>query len=108
MFVFIPGYILPLRFGPGGTDSPDGSISPVTYMYIKTIQMYAHYTRPVTLIYTGVVSVTYNFRHSRVVMSGLTSLEQTLKGTLYMETQGNGLDTYRESKRNFVFRHLVS
>ena len=29
MFVYIPGPIPPGRFGPGGTDSPDGSISPV-------------------------------------------------------------------------------
>ena len=32
MFVFIPGSIPPVKFGPGGTDPPDGSISPVTYI----------------------------------------------------------------------------
>ena len=32
MFVFIPGSIPPVRFGPVGTDPPDGSISPVTYI----------------------------------------------------------------------------
>ena len=33
MFVFIPGPISPVRFGSVGTDPPDGSISPVTYIY---------------------------------------------------------------------------
>ena len=31
MFVFVPGSISPLRFGPVITDPPDGSISPVPY-----------------------------------------------------------------------------
>ena len=31
MFVFIPDSIPPVRFGPGGTDLPERSISPVTY-----------------------------------------------------------------------------
>ena len=33
MFVFIPGSISPLRFGPGETDLPDDSISPVKYIF---------------------------------------------------------------------------
>ena len=32
MFVFFPGSIPPVRFGTVGTDPPDGSISPVTYI----------------------------------------------------------------------------
>ena len=35
MFVFIPGSILPVRFGQGEMDSPDGSISPVTSIYLS-------------------------------------------------------------------------
>ena len=35
MFVFIPGSIPPVIFGQVGTDPPDGSISPVTYIYIQ-------------------------------------------------------------------------
>ena len=34
MIVFIPGFIPPVRFGPGETDSPDGSISQVIYIYM--------------------------------------------------------------------------
>ena len=35
MFVVIPGSIPPpVRLGPGETDPPDGSISPVTYIQI--------------------------------------------------------------------------
>ena len=37
MFVFIPSSIPPLKFGPVGTDLPDGSIPPVTYMYVHII-----------------------------------------------------------------------
>ena len=32
MFMFIPGSIPPVRFGPGEADPPDESISPVTYI----------------------------------------------------------------------------
>ena len=34
MFVFIPGSISPVTFGLGGTDPPDGFISPVKYLRI--------------------------------------------------------------------------
>ena len=33
-YIFIPGSIPPVRFGPVGTDPPDGSISPVTYVHM--------------------------------------------------------------------------
>ena len=39
MFVFIPGSIPPVRFGLGETDSPDGSISPVTYIYTMQLPL---------------------------------------------------------------------
>ena len=33
MFVFIPGSIPPVKFGPGGTDPAEISIPAVTYIY---------------------------------------------------------------------------
>ena len=35
MFVFIPGSIPPVRFGPGGTDPAEISIPAVTYISLK-------------------------------------------------------------------------
>ena len=45
MFVFIPGSILPVRFGLGGTDSPDRSISPVTYINPAVKDFQGSYTK---------------------------------------------------------------
>ena len=35
MFVFIPGFIPPVRFGPAGTDPTEISIPAVTYIYLS-------------------------------------------------------------------------
>ena len=35
MFVFIPGSIPPVRFGPAGTDPAEISIPAVTYIHIQ-------------------------------------------------------------------------
>ena len=40
MIVFIPGSISSVRLGPGGTDPPDGSISPVTKNEIKRFLLF--------------------------------------------------------------------
>ena len=37
MFVFIPGSISPVRFGPAGTDPAEISIPAVTYIYVEKI-----------------------------------------------------------------------
>ena len=37
MFVFIPGSIPPVRFGPGGTDPAEISIPAVTYIHIQLL-----------------------------------------------------------------------
>ena len=42
MKVFIPGSIPPVRFWPGGTDPPDGYISPVTYIKEQSDQVTFH------------------------------------------------------------------
>ena len=34
MFVFIPGSIPPVRFGPGGTDPAEITIPAVTYIFL--------------------------------------------------------------------------
>ena len=43
MFVFIPGSIPPVRFGPGGTDPAEISIPAVTYIYILAAIMNKHW-----------------------------------------------------------------
>ena len=39
MFVFMPGSIPPVRFGPVESDPPDGSISSVTYIKRLTLRL---------------------------------------------------------------------
>ena len=74
--MFIPGFIPPVRFGPGETDPPEISISPVTYILFDSFAGFVILNKQSTLQWYSVTQSHANNFLGDVVLESVNNVSR--------------------------------